>query len=152
MRLKLLLVSVLVAGSGCAQSSDVAIIVHKDVPVDNLSFGEVRKVFRSDRQYWNSNLRVTLLVRAPAARERDVVLRKIYDMSEAQYRQYWIAKIFRAEATAGPKTVYSNDMTSELVTGIPGAISFVDAARIPAGCKVLKIDGLKPGEKGYPLR
>ena len=53
-----------------------------------------------DRQFWTSNLRVTLLVRAPGAREREVVLKTIYQMSEAQFRQYWIAKVFRAEAAS----------------------------------------------------
>jgi ABC-type phosphate transport system substrate-binding protein len=142
----------LAIGSCCAQDSDVAIIVHKDVPADSLTFAEVRKLFRGERQYWNSNLRVTLLVRAPVARERDVVLKKIYEMSEANFRQYWISKVFRADVAVGPKIVYSNEMTTELVSGIPGAVAFVDAAKVPAGFKVLKVDGLMPGDKGYPLR
>src|SRR5438128_1995438 len=57
---------------------DVAVVVGPNTPVDNLSFADVRKLFMGDRQYWNSNLRVTLLIRAPAARERDVVLKTIY--------------------------------------------------------------------------
>jgi ABC-type phosphate transport system substrate-binding protein len=139
-------------GSCYAQNLDVAIIVNKDIPVDNLTFAEVRKVFRGERQFWNSNLRVTLLVRAPVAHERDVVLKKIYEMSEAQYRQYWISKVFRAELASGPKIVYTNQMATELVSAIPGAVSFIEADKIPAGFKVIKVDGIKPGEKGYPLR
>src|SRR5215831_2224351 len=81
--------------------SDVAIVVRPDVPVENLSFAELRKLLLGDRQFWTSNLRVTLLVRAPGAHEREVVLKTIYQMSEAQFRQYWIAKVFRAEAAAG---------------------------------------------------
>ena len=70
------------------------------MPVDNLTFAELRRLMLGDRQFWASNLKVTLLVRAPGARERDVVLKTIYQMSEAQFRQYWIAKVFRAEAAA----------------------------------------------------
>ena len=73
-------------------------------------------------------------------------------MSEAQFRQYWISKVFRAEASSGPKIVYSNEMAAELVHGIPGSVAFVDAADVPKGLKVLRIDGKLPGEKGYPLR
>ena len=73
-------------------------------PVDNLTFAELRRIMIGDRQFWTSNLRVTLLVRSPGTRERDVVLKKIYKMSEAQFRQYWIAKVFRAEAPAGQKS------------------------------------------------
>ena len=132
--------------------ADVAVIVHPGVSETNLSFSEIRKVMLGDRQFWNNNLRVTLLVRAPVARERDVVLKKIYQMTEPQFRQYWIGKVFRAEATAGPKLVYSNQAATELVASTPGCIGFVDAAQVPKGVKVLKIDGHAPGDKDYVLR
>jgi hypothetical protein len=96
-------------------------------------------------------LKVTLLIRAPGAREREVVLKTVYQMSEAQFRQYWIAKVFRAEAASGPRIVYSNEMATELAAQIPGAMAFVDAAQVPRTLKVLKINGLLPGQPGYPL-
>jgi len=147
----LALAAVALAPTLTGEGGDVAIVVRPDVPVDNLPFAELRRLMRGDRQFWTSNLRVTLLVRAPGARERDIVLKIIYEMSEAQFRQYWIAKVFRAEAASGPRVVYSNEMATELATAIPGAVAFVDAANVPKGLKVLKIDGHLPGEKGYPL-
>ena len=106
-----------VAGSPAADA-DIAIVVRPDVPVDNLSFAELRRLMLGDRQFWASNLKVTLLVRAPGAREREVVLKIIYQMSEAQFRQYWIAKVFRAEAASGPRIVYSNETAAELAAAI----------------------------------
>ena len=138
--------------SVAAQAADIAIVVRPDVPAENLSFAELRRLFLGDRQFWTSNVRVTLLVRAPGAHERDVVLKSIYQMSEAQFRQYWIAKVFRAEAASGPRIVYSNEMAVDLVGGTPGAVAFVDADQVPKGLKVLKINGLLPGAKDYPLR
>jgi hypothetical protein len=126
--------------------------VHPDTPVSNLSLSDVRKVFLGDRQYWSTNVPVVLLIRAPVARERDVVLKIIYQMSESQFKQYWIAKIFRAEAATAPKVVYSNDMANQLVTAIPGAIAFIDSKEVKPGSKVLRVDGHLPGEPGYPLR
>jgi len=134
-----------------AIAGDIAIVVHPDVPVDDLTFAEVRKLLMGDRQFWNSDLRVTLLIRAPVSKERDIVLRTIYQMTEAQFRQYWIGKVFRAETPVGPKIVYSSDMAIDLVGQIPGSIAFVDASEIPKGLKVMKIDGRLPGEKGYSL-
>jgi ABC-type phosphate transport system substrate-binding protein len=133
-------------------SADVAIVVRPDTPVDNLSLADLRRVLMGDRQFWASNLRVTLLVRAPGAPEREVILRDVYHMSEAQFRQYWIAKVFRAEAAAAPRIVYSNEMAVEYAAAIPGAIAFIEAAQVPRNLKVLKVNGLLPGEKGYPLR
>src|SRR5438552_19113351 len=131
---------------------DVAVVVHPDTPISNLNLAEVRKVFLGDRQYWSTNIPVVLLIRAPLARARVVVLKIIYQMSESQFKQYWIAKIFRAESASAPKVVYSNDMANELVTAIPGAIAFIDARDVRPGAKVLRVDGRLPGEAGYPLR
>ncbi len=133
-------------------SIDVAVVVHPDTPVSDLSLADVRKVFLGDRQYWTSNLPVVLLIRAPVARERNVVLKIIYQMSETQFKQYWIAKIFRAESALAPKVVYSNDMANDLVTAVPGAIAFIDAREVRSGAKVVRVDGHLPGEPGYPLR
>jgi ABC-type phosphate transport system substrate-binding protein len=141
-----------VVSAQSSHGSDLAVVVNSDTPVTDLSLADVRKVFLGERQYWNSKLPVVLLIRAPVARERDVVLRVIYQMSEEQYTQYWVAKIFRAEVTTPPKIVYSNDMEYELVAALPGAIAFVDAHNLHPGVKVLRVDGKLPGEKGYPLR
>ena len=135
-----------------AKGGDVAIVVNASTPVSNLTLAEVRKIFRGDKQYWNADLPVVLMVRAPVARERDVVLKVIYQMTEAQFRQYWVAKIFRAESVSAPKLVYTPDMANQLVATLPGAISFVDARQVGPGLKVLRVDGKLPGEAGYPLR
>jgi hypothetical protein len=140
--------SVLPAGFG----ADIAVVVRGDTPVDGLSLAEIRKVLLGERQFWNGTLRVTLLMREPGAREREVVLKNIYHMNEAEFQRHWIEKIFRAEAQTGPKIVYSSGMAAELVTSIPGSIAFVDASQIPKNLKELRIDGKLPGEKGYALK
>src|SRR6185437_9418008 len=84
------------ASPSAAADGDIAVVVHPGVPVSSLTFPEVRKLLFGDRQYWTPDLRVTLVMRAPVAREREIVLRTIYQMTEAQFRQYWISKIFRA--------------------------------------------------------
>ena len=151
-----LLISALAAlGVPLAQAAgtgDVAIVVGPETPVDNLSLGDLRRVLLGDRQFWSSNLRVTLLVRAPGAHEREVVLNTVYQMSEAQYRQYWIAKVFRAEASSAPRIVYSSEMAVELASSVPGALAFVDASQVPKNLKVVKINGALPGDSKYPLR
>src|SRR3954468_23651232 len=118
------------------KGNDIAVIVNPDTPVSELSLAEVRKVFRGERQYWTKDVPVVLLIRAPVAREREVVLKQLYGMTESQFKQYWIAKIFRAESTTRPKIVFSNKMATELVGVIPGAIAFVSQKDIPADSKV----------------
>jgi ABC-type phosphate transport system substrate-binding protein len=135
-----------------AQSGAVAIVVHPSLAVENLSFEELRRIFRAERQEWPGGGRVTLLVRAPVAAERDLVLNRIYRMSEDEFRQFWIQKMFRADVASGPKIVYSSEMARELVTAIPGAITFIPADAVTPGLKVLRIDGQLPGSPAYPLK
>jgi len=130
----------------------VAIVVHPESEVTDLTSAELRSIFLADRQFWNDRSRITLLVRAPSAYERDVVLHRVYRMDEAQFRQYWIGKMFRAEVATGPKIVASSDMAAQLVSAIRGAITFVPASEIRPNMRVVRIDGKLPSDPAYPIR
>lgn len=130
----------------------IAIVVHPDTSVENLSFLELRKIFLGEQQFWGDRTRIVLLVRAPVSYERDVVLNRIYQMGENEFRQYWIAKVFRAEVSSGPKIVYSSDMTRQLIVALPGAVAFMATQDVSPEMKVLRINGLLPGDSGYPLQ
>jgi hypothetical protein len=134
-----------------AQSADIAVVVHPDVAVDNLPLTELRRMLLGDREFWPSGVRVTLLLRAPIAKERDIAVQRVCEMSEAQFRQHWIAKVFRADTPNSPKIVYSGEMALDQVGHVPGALTFVQASAVGKGVKVLKIDGKLPGQTGYPL-
>lgn len=140
------------AGSRVQAPAPIAIVVNPSTQISDISFTRLRKIFLGEEQFWEGKQRITLLVRAPVAREREIVLKRIYDMSEAQFRQYWIAKLFRAEVSAGPKIVYSTDMAKQLVIALPGAVAFLPAAEVGKDVKILKIDGKLPGEPGYKLQ
>lgn len=140
-----------------AQADDprpaVAIVVHPGVTVEDLTMDQLRRIFLAEQQYWSaSESKIILLVRAPTAYERDLVLDRIYRMDEDRFRQYWIAKMFRAEVPSGPKIVFSTNMARELVTTIPGSITFIPAADVGDAVKVLRIDGKLPGDADYPLK
>ena len=148
----LILSFVLASASRAEGPESVAIVVHPDVAIEELSMAQLRRIFLADQQFWPDNSRITLLVRAPGAVERQRVLDEIYQMSEGQFRQYWIAKIFRAEVAAGPKIVLSSNMALDLVTAIPGSITFIPVADVDDTVKILRIDGASPYDPGYPLR
>jgi len=133
-------------------SSPIAIVVHKDSQVDDMSLQDLRSIFLADQQFWPDRTRIILLVRAPQSDERDFVLNRIYQMTEAEFRQYWIAKMFRAEVPRGPKIVFSTDMALDLVIAIPGSISFMRADDVSDDVKVIRVNGLLPVDPGYPLK
>jgi hypothetical protein len=146
---------IVIACGYCATASAevaVAIVVHPEASVTELSMKQLRRIFLAEQQFWADKSRITLLISAPGALERDLVLDLIYQMNEDQFRQYWIAKMFRAEVPSGPKIVFSTNMAIDLVTAINGSITFINVAELGPEARVLPIDGLMPGDEGYPLK
>ena len=138
--------------AGTPGASDVAIVVNSTNSVSNLTLSELRKIYFGDRQYWKGSLPVLVLMRSRGAHEREVVLRVVFEMTEETYTKYWVAKVMRAEVSDPPASLYSFGMLQEGVRGNPGAIGYINASDVRPGIKVLRIDGLLPGEPGYPLR
>jgi len=132
--------------------NDLAVVVNPHTPIDNISLEDLRKIFLGERQFWSSNVPVVPLIRPQGTPEREVVLRVLFKMTEIEYKKYWITKVFRAEATNEPTVALTNSFANDAVAAIPGSVTVENAKDVPRGVKVLKIDGHKPGEPGYPLR
>ena len=150
-----LALAILFGGTGrpaVAQGTDIAVVVHPGVSADNLSLADLRRILTGDREFWPGGDRVTIFIRAPIARERDVIVKDICQMTEAQFRQHWIGKVFRADVPSAPRIVYSNESTIEQVARTPGAIGLVQVPVTAKNVKVIRIDGRAPGQSGYKLR
>lgn len=137
-----------------AQTAEFAAITSSKNPVQALTTVRLRRLFRGDEKYWGENIPVVLVIREPGSNERAFILSKVYGLSETQYKQGWIAKVFRGEATAEPTEVPSNGLASGLVSSQIGGLTIISAANVPknGSVKVLKVDGKLPGEPGYPLK
>jgi len=134
-----------------ALATDYAVVVNTDVEIDNLKFADMKKIMLGDRQFWKTGQRISIILRAPVAEERTFLLDRVFGMTEDRFRQYWIAKVFRAEVSAEPRIVLSTGEVVDLVGVIPGAIAVVRADEVPEGYKVLRIEGGLPGSPGYVL-
>lgn len=136
-----------------AQSEDMAVVVNKQNPVTSITSAELRKILMGETKFWaKTNNVVTVVMRAPGAPERDLALKVMFRMSEADYRKYWIGRVNSGDATSAPAEVFANGALQGLVSEIPGAIGLVKTSDVRSAVKVLKIDGHLPGESGYNLR
>ena len=153
-RLGIVLFGLWLAGASeippAAQDSPVAVVVNEKNPVNNVSRAELRRIFAGQKRSWTGNRPIKLLVRAPGARERAVML-KLLGMSESEFKQYWTAQVFRGEAHEEPTTLPSNGMQREGLAVYPGAVALMSAEDVKDGMKVVRVDGHLPGEVGYPL-
>ncbi len=130
----------------------VAVIAHPRVPVADLKLSELRRLFLGERQFWSQDLPVVLLVPAQGLSEREILLSRVLNKTENEYRAHWIAKIFRNEAAFAPKVTPSSDVTLDLVSRVPGALALVNASSIPARVKMITVDGKHSGDAAYALR
>lgn len=130
----------------------MAVIVNPQNPVDSITSTELRKVFAGEKLSWNSNVPVFVVVRAPQARERDILLGHVLKMTESEYRQYWVKKVYSGEVPREPLALLSNGMQLEAVRAEKGGIALVNLNDVREGVKVLKVDGHLPGTAGYPLK
>jgi len=135
-----------------AANGDVAVIVNPLNPIESISSTDLRKIYSGEKQSWSANLPVFVLVRAPQAREREVLLSRVLRMTESEYKQYWVRKVYSGEVQHEPLALFSNGMQLEAVRAERGAIALIGAQDIHSGVKVIKVDGRLPGTPGYPLR
>jgi len=133
------------------QDRDVAVVVNTGNPIKNVSLGDLRRIFVGTKHLWPGGHAIKLVTRGPGCSERMALL-KLMAMSEIEYKQYWTAQVFRGEADAEPFTVPSVGMQKEALNLFPGAITLVKMTEVKPGMKVLRVEGLLPGEAGYPLR
>ena len=132
---------------------ELAIIVNKSNPNDNLSFPELREYFLAERGSWPSGAgKVRVVMRAPGDPEREAVLRLVYDMDEKAFISYFLGKKFRGDVVEEPRLRASTPDMIKTVANLPGAIGYVRSDEVDASVKVLRVDGLAPGDAGYRIK
>ena len=140
--------------SAHAQSSPgtLAVIVHPDNEITDLSYPELRRILRLDRQYWRPGTPISLMVPGPSASERERALDKAFQMSEQGFRQHWIAVAYRVQALNLPRPYSDCSVAVRVVSSLKTAMAIVDQACVQdAAVRIVMVDGKKPGTAGYRL-
>lgn len=139
-------------GDLSAFQDDLAIIVNKSNPTEALTLAELRNVFLAERSRWPNGRKITITMLDSGNPERDAVLRTIYRMREADFNRNFLRARFTGETTEEPKLLASPNNMVRFVFNAPGAIGYVRASNLDSSVKVLRIDGLAPGEPGYKIK
>lgn len=130
---------------------DLAVIVNKANLADNVSFKDLIKIFKQEKQYWKNGKKIYLILQEAGSPEKEIALKKIYKMGNIQLKKFWLAKLFREEISSFPKTFGSNQAVKRFVSQVPNAIGYIDAALMDTSIKMLRINGKLPGEMKYIL-
>jgi ABC-type phosphate transport system substrate-binding protein len=137
--------------SGAAYPEDIAIIVNNQNQTEELSFKDLVKIFKREKQYWKDGKKIYLVMQEAGSSEKEIVLKEIYRMNDEELKKFWLAKMFRGEISSFPKTLGSNEAVKRFVSQGSNAIGFIGSSLTDKSVKVLRIDGKLPDDKDYRL-
>jgi len=121
----------------------IVVIVNNANPVDNLTVGELKKLFLGDRTRWDTGKTVAPVMLGPGAPERTLFLMVVCRMNDTDFGKYFLQAAFTGKSVTPPKEVGSAGAVKSFVAARPGGIGFVKATDLPAAdttVKVVKVD------------
>jgi ABC-type phosphate transport system substrate-binding protein len=135
-----------------AAAQELAVVVNKSNPIDNLTAVQLRRILLAEQSQWPNGKPVMVLLRTPGAPEREVAIQIACGMTETDFNQHFLHSGFNGGNAAAPKALGSAAMLRQLVTTLPGAIGILAAADVNDSVKVVKFEGLSPGDSAYKLK
>lgn len=133
-------------------AGEVAIVVNKDNPINELSLKDLTAIFELRQQFWKEGGKISVIIQESGRAERAVMLSQVYKRTDEELKKFWLGRMFKADISALPTTLSSNESVKRFVQKAPGAIGFMDADAVDGTVKVLRVEGLSPKQEGYPLR
>lgn len=155
--LGLALLSAITVAPVAAAGDPIVVIVNAANPVENLTVGELKKLFMSDRSKWDTGKSVAPVMVVAGAPERTAFLKAVCGMSDADFTKYFMQAAFAGKSATPPKEVGSAAAVKAFVGGSPGGIGFVKAGDFhgdgsDGSVKAVKIEGAAASDSGYKLK
>lgn len=155
--LGLALLSAITVAPVAAAGDPIVVIVNAANPVENLTVGELKKLFMSDRSKWDTGKSVAPVMVVAGAPERTAFLKAVCGMSDADFSKYFMQAAFAGKSATPPKEVGSAAAVKAFVGGSPGGIGFVKAGDFhgdgsDGSVKAVKIEGAAASDSGYKLK
>ena len=145
----LALVGIMLVGK--ASADGFAIVVNKSNNTDNVSFQDLVRYFKAEKQFWPNRKKVVVILREAGSEEQEVLLEKIYRATEWELRRMWVRKIYKGDITSPPMPAFSPSAMIKTIMKKKGGIGIVKIEDVTEDVKVLKIDGNLPLDEEYPL-
>lgn len=134
---------------GAGNLGPLAVVASKSLPVDGLSFGDLKRVYMGSPVMVGGKKLVPLTY-PKQSDERQGFDSTVLGMSAEQVGLYWIDRKIRGQS-GPPKSVESAAVVLKVVTKVDGAIGFVKVDAAGKDVKILRVDGKLPRDPGYRL-
>lgn len=129
------------------------VVVNKGNPATDLSAADLRAYFRMEKKFWpgKDKTEAAIFLGKADTPEGTLVLKRIYEMTEAQLETYWTEMIYQGKITSAPSVKRSAAALVKAVSQEEGGVAVVPADAVTDAVKTLTVDGKKSGDGGYAL-
>lgn len=131
-----------------AVSAEIAIVVHPDNPITDISLDYLKRIYLGKTTSFESGDAIVLTVN-PKLNEEFYEL--VLSMSVRRVRRHWMKIVFEGVFATPPIALEDLDEMKKFIGKNEGSIGFMDILAVDSTLKVLTIEGLSPGASGYPL-
>ncbi len=131
---------------------DVAVIVNKSNPIDTLSMIQLRKIVLAEDGKWPSGGAIIVWMTSPGQAERAATLKIVCGMSETDFTLHFTHASFNSDSGSPPKVAGSGALVRQSIAGAANGVGFIWASQVDDSVKVVPIEGIRPGQRGYKLK
>ena len=131
---------------------DLAIVVNRSNAVSNVTMWQLHDIFLGEKKWWSRRRQVVLVAMPRGAEERQAMQRVVDGMNDADLDKYVFLKFYDGELLTPRATAASAKDVRTFVANRPGAIGYLRMSDVDNSLKVVRVNGLLPGDDGYPLR
>ncbi len=137
-------------GAGEPAEQELAVVVAKTSPIDELSFFELRRLYLGEDLRGPGGNKLIPLNRDSKSPERVGFDRSVLGLSPEAAARYWIDRRIRGQS-GPPKVVEPATVLQRVVARVPFTVTYVRREEVSAELKIIPIDGKRPGDSGYPI-
>lgn len=131
-----------------AMADDFAVVVNRANAVNAVSMAELRKIVLAQATVWTNGKRISLVA---TQADWPGTLMAISGMNVKDFNIHLMRDTFNGGVVNPPKVLASGAQAKETIAGLPTALGFIRASDVDDSVKVIKVDGLAPGQSGYPV-
>ncbi len=117
--------------------AQVSIIVNHDVAENSISSSDIKSIFTNKLPKWDDGKKINIII-LEDKEPTEHFLKQYIHKSHSQFRTYWLKQVFTGKAIMF-KSVSTHDELLEKVSTTPGAIGFIDSAKIDDRVKVVTV-------------
>ncbi len=137
-------------GSSKGNRRAIAVIVHPNNPVGDISLADLGAIFRKDRKTWPGGGKALPLNWNPRTPARVAFDRHVLKMSPDESAAYWIDQRIRGRGDP-PRALGSAATIQAIVSRQEEAVAYIPLEQVESGVKIVAVSGVRPGDAGYAI-